>query len=31
VKERFFVGPEIKQLCEDHDFSIKLKVTGRRA
>jgi hypothetical protein len=30
-KEGIFVGPQIKQLLEDHDFSTKLNATERRA
>jgi hypothetical protein len=31
MKEGIFVGPQIKQLFEDHDFNIKLNATERRA
>jgi hypothetical protein len=31
MKDGIFVGPQIKQLFEDHDFSTKLKATERRA
>jgi hypothetical protein len=30
MKEGIFVGPQIKQLLEDHDFSTKLNATERR-
>jgi hypothetical protein len=30
-KEGIFVGPQIKQLIEDHNFSTKLNATARRA
>jgi hypothetical protein len=31
MKEGIFVGPQIKQLFEDHDFSTKLNATDTRA
>jgi hypothetical protein len=31
MREGIFVGPQIKQLLEDHDFSTKLNATDRRA
>ena len=31
MKEGIFADPHIKELFEDHDFSIKLNATERRA
>jgi hypothetical protein len=31
MKEGIFVGPQIKQLIEDEDFSTELSATERRA
>jgi hypothetical protein len=31
MKEENFVGPKIKQLFENHDFSAELNATERRA
>jgi hypothetical protein len=31
MKGGIFVGPEIKQIFEDHDFSTKLNATDGRA
>ena len=31
MKKGIFIGPQIKQLFEDHDFSTKLNATERRA
>jgi hypothetical protein len=30
MKEGIFIGPQIKQLFEDHNFSTKLNATDRR-
>jgi hypothetical protein len=31
MKQGIFVGPQIKRLFEDHNFSTKLNATDRRA